>query len=329
MTWLIAVLAIKVLVACTANSGQTAQETELTGEQIHQQYDHADDFLWQRENNGVTITGYRGSNTDIRIPPKIAGLPVLQIGASAFENRHLTSVTIPDSVVRIGVSAFRGNYLSSIVIPDNVTLIEGNAFFENQLTSVTIGNRVAHIHWIAFLNNQLTRVTVPDSLIYLSITAFGSSVEVVDTDGELVMGRENDFVWFRRGSAVRIVHYNGMETQDLIIPSYFYGRPVTEIGDSAFDGWNITTITIPDTVTTIGRGAFAGNQLTHVTIPDGVEYIGSFAFFDNRLISVFVPDSVQHIGFSAFATWNWPGSLTFTIPDRFNPSDIFSIPDGR
>ena len=67
---------------------------------------NASDFKTELANGQVTITGYSGSATDVRIPDRINGLPVTAIGARAFERTSLTSVTIPNSVTSIGAYAF-------------------------------------------------------------------------------------------------------------------------------------------------------------------------------------------------------------------------------
>ena len=78
----------------------------------------------------------------------------------------------------------------------------------------------------------------------------------------------------------------------------------TEIGESAFsDCYNITTVTIPNTVTTIGSHTFdACTSLTKVKIPDSVTTIGGSAFSGcESLTKVKMPDSVTTIGSSAFS----------------------------
>ena len=69
-------------------------------------------------------------------------------------------------------------------------------------------------------------------------------------------------------------------TGALAIPATLGGRPVTGIGDYAFDGCaGLTDITIPDSVTSIGFRAFRlCSGLTLLTIPASVESIGERAF---------------------------------------------------
>jgi hypothetical protein len=76
----------------------------------------------------------------------------------------------------------------------------------------------------------------------------------------------------------------------------------TSIGDSAFDGASLTSVTIPDSVTSIGNDAFLNcTGLTSVTIPDSVTSIGNQAFQNcTGLTSVTIPDSVTSIGYGAF-----------------------------
>jgi hypothetical protein len=63
-----------------------------------------------------TITDYSGDSSacsnSIIIPAEIGGIPVTGIGAWAFRNNELTSVTIPSSVTSIGAWAFRNNGLN-------------------------------------------------------------------------------------------------------------------------------------------------------------------------------------------------------------------------
>ncbi len=63
------------------------------------------------------------------------------------------------------------------------------------------------------------------------------------------------------------------------IPTNINGLTVTTIGEYAFDGHDLTSVTIPDSVTSIGESAFgACFSLTSVTIGNGVTSIGEAAF---------------------------------------------------
>ena len=90
---------------------------------------------------------------------------------------------------------------------------------------------------------------------------------------------------------------------ELVIPSEYNGKSVTEIDDSAFkDCKAITSVTIPDSVTSIGYYAFENcTGLTSVTIPNSVTYISGDAFKGcTGIASITLPDSVTYIGGSAF-----------------------------
>ena len=143
---------------------------------------------------------------------------------------------------------------------------------------------------------------------------------------------------------------------NLIIPDTLGGYSVTSIGGNSFDGENLTSVTIPNSVisigsaafqfnqitavtigtsvTSIGDDAFFGNNLTSVTIPDSVTSIGYYAFYDNDLISVTIPDSVTSIGNLAFSenaltSLTIPNSVT-TIGDyvfSYNRLTTVTIPD--
>lgn len=68
-------------------------------------------------------------------------------------------------------------------------------------------------------------------------------------------------------NSIAIIEYNGNDT-DLIIPSTIDGYTVTKIGSNMFEGGELTSIIIPDSVSIIARSAFRNcSELKRVTMP--------------------------------------------------------------
>src|SRR5439155_19643956 len=62
------------------------------------------------------------------------------------------------------------------------------------------------------------------------------------------------------------VAYSPNASGDVVIASTFNGYPVTSIGDNAFIGTGLTSVTIPNSVTSIGQYAFKRSCLNTLTI---------------------------------------------------------------
>lgn len=89
----------------------------------------------------------------------------------------------------------------------------------------------------------------------------------------------------------------------LDIPAYYNGKPIKEIGSSAFSSCTtLVTINIPSTVNKIGSSAFSGcKNLKNVNIPNGVTSIPGYAFQRcESLVSIALPNSIESIGTWAF-----------------------------
>ena len=88
-----------------------------------------------------------------------------------------------------------------------------------------------------------------------------------------------------------ITHYHGDASGHVEIPSTIDGYTVTKIGNSAFLGKRITSVTIPDTITEIDQGTFAHcPALVTVKIPKNVSVISSTAFSDCKSLTGFEVD---------------------------------------
>ena len=87
-----------------------------------------------------------------------------------------------------------------------------------------------------------------------------------------------------------------------IVEKVVINEGITNIGNCAFDGCNLGSIYIPNSVTSIGEYAFYGcSSLTNITIPEGVMSIGSSAFSGcTSLESVNIPEGITIIEFNTF-----------------------------
>lgn len=123
-------------------------------------------FKYKLYSNYVEITGYTGSETDIEIPSYIEETPVTEIGKNAFQQSHITSVKIPDTVIEIREAAF---------------------YDAKRLLEVTFGRDVQVVGKYAFFGcESLVGVYLNDSLRVIKEYAFNSCYSldsIVITDG--------------------------------------------------------------------------------------------------------------------------------------------------
>lgn len=261
-------------------------------------------YVLSDDNQSYIISRVRASATNVIIPSTHEGLPITQIGESAFSScSNLMSVDIPDSITSIGDSAFYNcRSLTSIVIPDSVTSIGGLTFYSCGLRSVKIGDNVTSIGGRAFEScRSLKNVVIPDSVTTIGKWAFkycDNLTSVVIGDGVTSIGDE--------------VFYDCGKLESVTISD-----SVKSIGTNAF--WrcsSLTSVYITDiaawcNISFSGPGSnpldyahnlYLNNELiAELIIPDSVTEIKDYAFYNcTNLTSIIIPDSVISIGIEAF-----------------------------
>ena len=208
--------------------------------------ERTDTLIYERNTagTGYTVTGDSGQSTIIVIPAEHEGLPVVEIGESAFayskHNSDIISVTIPDTVTTIGKNAFysRQSDLATVNIGENsqLTAIGNNAFSGcRALTTIYLPVGVTSIGDSVFNNcGSLNTITV------------ASSNTVYSSEG-------NNLIEIATHTLIR-------GSNSSVIPS-----TVTKIAQAAFRRATLTTLTIPATVTSIENYIIQDSAITSIT----------------------------------------------------------------
>ena len=101
---------------------------------------------------------------------------------------------------------------------------------------------------------------------------------------------------------VEITEYLGSKT-DLVVPTELDGKPITQIGDSAFSSAEkLVRVDLPDCITAIGENAFNGNEeLVDVAMPEDLTTLGMGAFDGcTNLVRIDIPIGVTEIKDNTF-----------------------------
>ena len=206
----------------------------------------------------------------------------------------------------ITISGYSGT-ATELVIPDTidgkaVTAISDSAFADNKrLVSIQLGN-VKSLGW-NFISGcvGITEITIPKTVTEAWYALEGSSVETVT---------------FEEGIAniPAGVCYGASNVKNVTMPEKEDTLDGYVIGDRAFSGTSLATITIPDSVTEIQDNVFTDCALlTDITIPDNVTRLGEGCFSGcKRLKTLTLGKSVSSLG------WNFisgcVGITEITIP---------------
>ena len=252
------------------------------------------------------------------MPNKVTG-----IGSAAFESCGLTSVIIPNTITSIksqtfamcesltnvtmfnglasiGDSAFSSCVnLTSMWIPDSVTNIGNSAFASCVgLANVALGTNIASIGNGAFSGSGLTSITILSSVTNIGSGAFGgcANLTAITVDTNNPDYSSVDGALFDKAQTT-LIQYPIGKVGNFVIPN-----TITSIG-LQFEGmYNLTGITIPDSVTNISTYAFYQCEgLTNVTIGNGVTRIDDITFSEcGSLAWITMGKSVSYIGLGVF-----------------------------
>ena len=214
---------------------------------------------------------------------------VTEIGASAFSEKKVKSVTLPMGLKSIGDNAFMSSTISEISIPATVTNI-GKGAFSNIPTLKTI--------------------SVPNSVKTIGHSCFVACTGLI----EVKLPARLEKLWNNMFSGCRSL-------TKVTLP-----QNIDKIDTGTFEDCKaLAHIDLPQSVTTIGVNAFKNTALTEVPVTTSLKLIDSNAFEGcNGLTSVSLPASVQ-IETEAFKNCKNLRKATISAEHRGIPDDIYMI----
>lgn len=189
--------------------------------------------------------------------------------------------------------------LKKIVLPEGVSSLSQESFKNcDNLQQIIMPNSLEDLENEVFSEcDKLERIYIPAGVKSIGKKVLSGCPNLkeitVDPNNPYFDSRENCNAIIDSKTGKLIIGCNGT-----VIPN-----SVTSIGENAFWGSGIESITIPESVTEIGESAFEKClSLKIVTLPSSVTSINDRAFYDcMELSSIALPSKLKTIGMEAFA----------------------------
>ncbi len=256
-------------------------------------YSSPENFEYTLKQDGtVLIKEYKGSEESVRIPNKINGKNVTEIGEKAF-------------------ASFKGN---KVILSDNISVIDSGAFYKNSSIKEIELNNVKEIGSKAFSGcKSIEKLTVPSSVKIINYGAFMDcdNLKALNLNAEYTNEETGPFekAGYTFSSCDKLETLNVGEGVKTIYDRAFYQcyalkniklpKSLRKINSSAFSCCTgLESINLPDGVTFIGQKAFNKcRNLSSVKLSQSLTEICKQAFYNcNALKKITVPASVRNLG---------------------------------
>lgn len=204
---------------------------------------------------GYTIIGYTGTASELVIPEKINGKPVVSIDPGVFSKcETLKKVTLPKTLVNYKKAFSNSPSLQTVVLSEGILRIAEDAFSGcKSLKSVTTPSTLESIDDYAFNGcSALTSITIPKSVRYLGRQAFSySGLKKVTVPSNV--------------SVIQAYAFDECESLESVTLS----KGIKELKYGVFYSCTaLKSIVLPEGLTTLGGNVFHDcTSLADITIP--------------------------------------------------------------
>ena len=233
---------------------------------------------------------------ELILPGELLGKPVMRVASDAFKDQKaVTKIVLPDSVVQIGGGAFSGcKSLRELRLSPGVKKLTYRTVFEcDALERLDLPEGLEELQQDAVvLCASLSAVSLPSTLKKMENNFAGCPVReyyISDLAAYCaISGRRDVYEGCR-------LFLDGEEVVDLVLPEAQYIRM-----EGAFAGFGIRSVSFPAGLKSIADNAFALTELESIALPEGLKQIGRYAFAYTKIAEVSFPSTLGYIGSGAF-----------------------------
>lgn len=223
----------------------------------------ANGFLFLERDGAWYLVGYVGADVEtLRLPDNINGKNY-HVGDYAFRYAEISAIEVPNDVLSFASSALPTDFAGYTVDendPEQAKYV-GNA--TNPHLVLVAGGRT---DWSNSAKTESVTVIDKDSANREEVTIKAVKVNIHENTKII---SDNAFVYSNG--------YGSSSDRAMVVS---IPNSVTYIGDQAFGGCFVYSLTLGDNVAYIGDRAFAGAEMVTLTIPKNVSHVGTDAFDD-------------------------------------------------
>ena len=238
---------------------------------------------------------------------------LVKIGSYAFRNKKIAEVKLPATVEALPKTVFAKEVTSAEGKTETYNLV--TKVYVDDATKYTDASKFPKSEFHKILSDDVN-VWNAEDFTYADVTLdSNNSPAPAQDNGNFITGTIHVVSGLTDSGKAKLAN-----NKNLVVPAVDdNGNKVQGVGNNAFKSLNLESVEFPknvkapsngqwdSTVTTrgdffIGASAFQGNNLTELTVPEGVIYIGVNAFSKNKLKSARFPSTLMMIGNGAFST---------------------------
>jgi hypothetical protein len=267
---------------------------------------------------------------------------IISLQEGAFENcRNLSSIILPDTIVEMGESAFKDCIsLTSIKLPNSIKEISSYLLRGcNLLKEVIIPNGVEVIKNEALHTEGLNVIYIPSTVKVIenggigwrrqecTVYYDGSDINEIDIKYDYLI----DAKYFENINSVKYIEtdkyiydlidgnkvYNLYVLDETLISfdfdKIFLDYELISLRRYAFEKcYQLTNLTLPNTLQIIENHAFSNTQIKTIVIPDSVTFLAKDVFGNSSINAVALGNGVKQI--DNFFDWDAANIYSLYIP---------------
>ncbi len=128
--------------------------------------DKKSEFEYYSTDDGLVISSYNGTETDLTVPTELNGEKVIGIGNNAFKEKQITSLVLPQGIIYIGDYAFADcSELKDFTLPINAVFTDKNAFDGCKVKNLTLTDELPDEGTVAITDSDMfAKLVMPDDI---------------------------------------------------------------------------------------------------------------------------------------------------------------------